>query len=401
MDTIGAGTGMYVGLEPMINKITLGPDSAGHRIGMCVQESTPTLNDCNLVLGYLNPDYFLGGDVKLDKARARAGIQEQLADPLGISVEAVAWGVVDLVNTQMRDHLYAMILGRGFSAELYSLLCYGGGGPLHLCGYVEGLDFERILIPSWAPAFSAFGCACADYTFRYDQQVDMPLAPGQEEMLVGMLNGTWDNLKMKMDQEEQKVGLAPGEMGFQPFVRMQYLGQLDDLEIPSPAYPVTLEHVPEIIHRFERKGLKIVGMKMAQLGDVTLEEHYAHHKEKPFFAGLKKFMKSSPVVMIVLSGINAIAATRLIVGPTRGYEADAGSIRGDFALSGQSNIVHASDSSEAAAEEIKRFFSSEELFDYKRNDFAATAYIRMDYADNKVLVGKTDKEADAEEREDA
>jgi len=125
----------------------------------------------------------------------------------------------------------------------------------------------------------------------------------------------------------------------------------------------------EIIHRFERKGLKIVGMKMAQLGDVTLEEHYAHHKEKPFFAGLKKFMKSSPVVMIVLSGINAIAATRLIVGPTRGYEADAGSIRGDFALSGQSNIVHASDSSEAAAEEIKRFFSSEELFDYKRNDF--------------------------------
>jgi len=146
---------MYVGLEPMIKKITLGPDSAGHRIGMSVQESIPTLNDYNLVLGYLNPEYFLGGDVKLDRARARAGIQEQLADPLGISVEEVAWGVVDLVNTQMRDHLYAMILGRGFSAELYSLLCYGGGGPLHLCGYIEGLDFEQVLVPAWAPAFSA------------------------------------------------------------------------------------------------------------------------------------------------------------------------------------------------------------------------------------------------------
>ena len=125
----------------------------------------------------------------------------------------------------------------------------------------------------------------------------------------------------------------------------------------------------EIIHRFERKGLKIVGLKMMQLGDVLVEEHYAHHKEKPFFPGLKKFMKASPVVVAVLSGINAIGATRLIVGPTRGHEADAGSIRGDFSLSGQSNIVHASDSGESAEKEIKRFFTSDELFDYKRNDF--------------------------------
>ncbi|MCR4306466.1 MAG: nucleoside-diphosphate kinase [Candidatus Yonathbacteria bacterium] len=125
----------------------------------------------------------------------------------------------------------------------------------------------------------------------------------------------------------------------------------------------------EIIHRFERKGLKIVGLKMMQLADVLVDEHYAHHKEKPFFPGLKKFMKASPVVVAVLSGINAIRATRLIVGPTRGHEADAGSIRGDFSLSGQSNIVHASDSPEAAVEEIKRFFTSDELFDYKRNDF--------------------------------
>ena len=125
----------------------------------------------------------------------------------------------------------------------------------------------------------------------------------------------------------------------------------------------------EIIHRFERKGLKIVGIKMLQLEDVLLEDHYAHLKDKDFFTGLKKFMKSSPVVAIVLSGINAIAATRLIVGPTRGYEADAGSIRGDFALSGQSNIVHASDSPESSEKEVKRFFSDKELFDYKRNDF--------------------------------
>lgn len=127
--------------------------------------------------------------------------------------------------------------------------------------------------------------------------------------------------------------------------------------------------VGEIITRFERKGLKIIGMKMFQLEDALLEAHYAHIKDKPFFAGIKNYMKSSPVVVMVLSGINAVSSTRIIVGPTKGYEADAGSIRGDLSLSMQSNIVHASDSVEASKSEVARFFSDEELFDYKRTDF--------------------------------
>ncbi len=128
--------------------------------------------------------------------------------------------------------------------------------------------------------------------------------------------------------------------------------------------------VGEIIGRFERKGLKIVGMKMMELEDALLEAHYAHIKDKPFFAGIKNFMKSSPVVAMALSGINAISATRIIVGPTKAYEADAGSIRGDLALSMQSNIVHASDSPETAKEEVARFFSDNELFDYPKQDFS-------------------------------
>lgn len=127
--------------------------------------------------------------------------------------------------------------------------------------------------------------------------------------------------------------------------------------------------VGEIFHRFERKGLKIIGLKMMQLEDVTLDAHYAHHKDKSFFDALKKFMKSAPVVLVVVSGINAIRAIRLIVGPTKGYEADAGSIRGDFAMSGQSNIIHASDSATAAEQEIKRFFKPYELFNYQKPDF--------------------------------
>ena len=127
--------------------------------------------------------------------------------------------------------------------------------------------------------------------------------------------------------------------------------------------------VGEIIGRFERKGLKIIGAKMVRISDLLLEEHYSHHKDKPFFRSLKEYMQSSPVILMVLSGINAVSATRLIVGPTRGYEADAGSIRGDLSLNAQSNLVHASESPEAGETEVKRFFSEDELFDYEKSDF--------------------------------
>lgn len=125
----------------------------------------------------------------------------------------------------------------------------------------------------------------------------------------------------------------------------------------------------EIIHRFERKGLKLVGLKMIAIDDLLVDDHYAHHKDKPFFEGLKKYMQSSPVVVMVLEGFEAIDAIRLLVGPTKSRAADAGSIRGDFAMSVQYNIIHASDSVENATDEVKRFFKADELFEYQKIDF--------------------------------
>lgn len=126
--------------------------------------------------------------------------------------------------------------------------------------------------------------------------------------------------------------------------------------------------VGEIIGRFEKKGLKINGLKMVTLEDVLLEDHYKHIKDKPFFAGIKTFMKSSPVVVIALSGIGAVDAVRIIVGPTKSYEAPGGTIRGDLAMSIQSNVVHASDSVENGIDEVNRFFSEDELFSYQKID---------------------------------
>ena len=117
----------------------------------------------------------------------------------------------------------------------------------------------------------------------------------------------------------------------------------------------------EIIARFERKGLKIIGLKMISMDDVLLEKHYSHHKNKPFFKSLKKYMESSPVIMMVLEGLEVVNAVRLITGITKGREADAGTIRGDFGRDITINVVHGSDSPENADIEINYFFNALEL----------------------------------------
>lgn len=119
-----------------------------------------------------------------------------------------------------------------------------------------------------------------------------------------------------------------------------------------------------ITSRFERKGLCLAGCKMMQLDDNILNEHYAHLKEKPFFERVKNSMKASPVIVQCWTGKDAVKVVRNIIGVTNGREALAGTIRGDYSISFQENIVHASDSVEAAIVELNRFFSESEIFNY-------------------------------------
>jgi nucleoside-diphosphate kinase len=123
--------------------------------------------------------------------------------------------------------------------------------------------------------------------------------------------------------------------------------------------------VGKIITRFEDKGLKLVGIKMVSLTDDIIDNWYSHLREKSFFGDIKEFMKWTPIVAMVWEGVEAIPAVRKIVGITKAREAEAGSIRGDFGMSGSQNIIHASDSPESAEKEIGLLFNADELFDYK------------------------------------
>ena len=120
----------------------------------------------------------------------------------------------------------------------------------------------------------------------------------------------------------------------------------------------------EIVGRFERKGLKLVGMKMMRLDDALLDEHYSHLNHLPFFGDIKRFMMLSPVIATCWEGVDCIETVRRLCGVTKSREAAPGTIRGDFGMSIQANLVHASDSLETAKNEVPRFFRDEELFDY-------------------------------------
>lgn len=128
--------------------------------------------------------------------------------------------------------------------------------------------------------------------------------------------------------------------------------------------------VGEIISRLERKGLKLIGLKMMQLDEPLLRAHYEEHLEKGFYAGLEKFMKSSPVVVMAWEGFECVNSVRILVGATNPRLADAGTIRGDLAIGTGRNLIHASDSKDSGMSETARFFGDGELMRYAKTEYA-------------------------------
>ncbi|HLQ85339.1 MAG TPA: hydantoinase/oxoprolinase family protein [Salinisphaeraceae bacterium] len=241
MDSVGAGAGSYVELDPYTNAIKLSHDSAGHRVGVCWEEGgveTVTISDCHMVLGYLNPDNFLGGDVKLDRQRSVDAIKKQIADPLGLSVEDAAAGIVEILDSNLRDYLRSVISSKGYSPSQFVCFSYGGAGPVHTYGYTQGVDFQEILVPAWAAGFSAFGCAAADFEYRYDHSLDISLAPDasveERKEAAQTLQDAWTELTNNVLKEFEVNGYAADQVELHPGYRMQYRGQLNDLEIESP-----------------------------------------------------------------------------------------------------------------------------------------------------------------------
>ena len=307
IDSIGAGTGSFVRVNPNSGRPELGPDSAGSRIGVSWPDGgldTVSITDLNVVLGRVNPDYFLGGDVTLDPERARAEVERQVAEPLGLEVADAAAGVIELFEQTLRNEAIGRILGKGYSPTDYALLCYGGGGPLHVAGYTEGVAYRDVMVPAWAAGFSAYGCACADFEYRYDQTVDMPIPPTADELeragIGFMVTGAWQALEERVAAEFAKSGVEREAIRFTHSVRMQYYGQLNDIEIVSPhAEMEEAEHVDALIGAFEDAYAKVYARsaRSPELGYLITQAivHGSVEVEKPALPELEEASGEPPV----------------------------------------------------------------------------------------------------------
>ena len=307
IDSIGAGTGSFVRVNPNSNRPELGPDSAGSRIGVSWPEGgldTVSITDLNVVLGRVNPDFFLGGDITLDPERARAEVERQVAVPLGLEVAEAAAGVIELFEQTLRNEAIGRILGKGYSPADYALLCYGGGGPLHVAGYTEGVAYRDVLVPAWAAGFSAYGCACAEFEYRYDQTVDMPILPTADEMekagIGFMVSGAWQGLEERVAAEFEKSGIERDAIRFSHSVRMQYYGQLNDIEIVSPHFEMDEgEHLDALIAAFEDAYSKVYARsaRSPELGYLITQAivHGSVEVEKPALPRLEETAGEPPV----------------------------------------------------------------------------------------------------------
>jgi N-methylhydantoinase A len=245
---IGAGGGSIA--RPEMGVIQVGPDSAGAAPGpICYGRGgvEPTVTDANLVLGYLNPDYFLGGRMRLDLDGARQGIEARVARPLGLGVPEAAWGIHQIVTTNMELATRVVSIERGYDPRRLALVAFGGSGPVHGCRLAQALGIPRAILPAAAGVTSAIGLLAAEVKFDLSRSCVARLDALDVPHLAGML--------AEMAAEAAAVVRDAGAAGAISLARtaeMRYVGQGYELTVPIPDGPVDGDTPAALRRAFDR-----------------------------------------------------------------------------------------------------------------------------------------------------
>ncbi|MDD5093118.1 MAG: hydantoinase/oxoprolinase family protein [Dehalococcoidia bacterium] len=257
IDSIGAGTSHVIHADPETKRITIGPESVRAALGTCWQASEITIGDIDLALLLLNPDYYLGGTVKVSREKALKELEKRVAKPLGQDLYDVSSKILDLLHGKVADHINGVLLSKGLNPGDFTLLVYGAAGPLHLWGLERAIKFDKVLIVPWAAVFSAFGVASADYFHRYDQAVNVFLTPGMpEEFKLAQgkaLSQTFQQLEQRGYAELAAENFSRAQVTFRYGMSARYVGQIFSWEVPLESGRVkTLADIQKVIDSFEK-----------------------------------------------------------------------------------------------------------------------------------------------------
>lgn len=256
--SIGAGMGAELGVHPLTGKLTVGPRSAGSDVGRCLRWPVPTITDCHILLGYLNPGYFLGGDVPLDLDAAVRAL-EPMARSFHAEVYEFAERAHRLVCDYMREFLVNMLRGRGYDTHDYTLMMYGGGGPLGLADVVEELELSDVVTFPFAAVFSAFGVLCAPRRYRYHQSIISACPPSEDSpsravkgLACEAINGAWQSLEERARRDFAQHGWSFESASLSHSAYVRFTNQLSDFEVPWPKSRLdSIDDLQELMRRFE------------------------------------------------------------------------------------------------------------------------------------------------------
>jgi N-methylhydantoinase A len=249
MIEIGAGGGSIARIDPM-GLLKVGPDSAGAEPGpVCygLGGIEPTVTDADLVLGYLDPDYFLGGKFRIDLEAAERAIKERIADPSGLSLEEAAWGIHQIVNESMANAARVHTLERGKDPHRFPVFAFGGAGPVHGFRIAKALGSPTLIAPFGAGVMSAIGFLTAPLAFDFVRSW-----PGRLDTL------DWQKANALLSEMEaegaallEQSGVSPAQIWHQRAADIRYVGQGHEIQVPLPGGRLDSESIPGIVRSFE------------------------------------------------------------------------------------------------------------------------------------------------------
>ena len=295
VEGIGAGGGSIAWVDAG-GALNVGPQSAGADPGPACYGAggtLPTVTDANLILGRLNPEYFLGGEMALDLKAAQEAVRRGIAEPMGLSLEKAAAGIIRVVNANMVRGISVNSTQKGYDVREFSLLAFGGAGPLHAIELADDMGMDQVIIPPFCSVFSAFGAVTSDVRHDYVQTV----ALSQAEANAPALQSIFDQLETRARQRLAEEKIPDKQIELQRAADLRYEGQSYELTIPIAAKgALEEEDVKKVIEDFHEwhdhlyaysepgEPVEFINLRLTGIGnvpDVELSQRTAKKRSKP------------------------------------------------------------------------------------------------------------------------